>query len=90
MTHSVGSLAMRSLGVPISALRCLTSTLRGMRHHVRTAYGDSDTFYSGSEEAPLQGGGQGNPAAEYQTEWQEYSLLDKPSQMIGLQYVLQI
>ena len=63
MCHSVGSLAMRSLGVPICAMRCLTSTLRGMRHHIRTAYGDSEAFYSGTEDDPLQGGGQGNPAA---------------------------
>ena len=63
MCHSVGSLAMRSLGVPICALKCLTRTLQGMRHHIRTAYGDSDTFYSGEPTAPLQGGGQGNPAA---------------------------
>ena len=62
MTHSAGSLAMRTLGVPINALRCLTRSLQGMRHHVRTAYGDSNTFYSGTQEEPLQGGGQGNPA----------------------------
>ena len=57
MTHSAGSLAMRTLGVSISALRCLTRTLRGMRHHIRTAYGDIDTYYYGTDDEPLQGGG---------------------------------
>lgn len=63
MSHFVSSLAMRSPGVPICTLKWLTTTLQGMRHHVRTAYGDSESFYSGTAEAPLQGGRPGNPAA---------------------------
>ena len=57
MSHSVGSLAMQALGVPMSAIRCLTKSIQDMQHHVRTTYGDSDSFYAGSEEEPLQGGG---------------------------------
>ena len=34
-----------------------------MQHHIRTAHGDSKTYYSGSFYKPLQGGGQGNRAA---------------------------
>ena len=34
-----------------------------MKHYVRTAHGDLETYYSGSNERPLQGGGQGNGAA---------------------------
>ena len=34
-----------------------------MRHFIRTAYGDSDQHYGGNPESPLQGGGQGSPAA---------------------------
>ena len=63
MHHAAGSLVMRTLGVPISALKYLFSSLAQMRHHIRTAYGDSDHFYSGTEEEPLQGTGQGNPAS---------------------------
>ena len=63
MSHSVGSLAMRALGVPMSAIKCLTTSIQDMQHHIRTAYGDSDSYYSGSTENPLQGGGQGNPAS---------------------------
>ena len=39
------------------------NTLRSMQHHIRTAHGDSKTYYSGSFYKPLQGGGQGNGAA---------------------------
>ena len=63
MSHNVGSLAMRALGVPMTAIKCLTTSIREMQHHVRTAYGDSDHHYEGSQDCPLQGGGQGNPAS---------------------------
>ena len=63
MSHNGGSLAMRALGVAISAIKCLTASIQDMQHHVRTAYGDSDTYYEGSRECPLQGGGQENPAS---------------------------
>ena len=57
MSHNVGSLAMRALGVPMTAIKCLTTSIREMQHHVRTAYGDSDHHYEGSLDCPLQGGG---------------------------------
>ena len=63
MVHSVGSLAMQSLGIPPHAIKCLSSTVQRMRHFIRTAYGDSDQFYGGNDKDLLQGGGQGNPAA---------------------------
>ena len=34
-----------------------------MRHYIRTAHGDSDDYYTGSKDKPLQGGGQGNASA---------------------------
>ena len=34
-----------------------------MRHHIRTAYGDSDHSYGGDANNLLQGGGQGSPVA---------------------------
>ena len=63
VAHSAAGMAMRRLGAPTSAVNCLLNTLQNMKHYIRTAYGDSDTFYQGDEGAPLQGGGQGNPAA---------------------------
>ena len=63
MVHAAGGLSMRSLGVPANAIKCLSSTVQGMRNYVRTAYGDSTHYYGGDMNDPLQGGGQGNPAA---------------------------
>jgi len=37
--------------------------MQNMRHYIRTAYGDSDNYYGGDPARPLQGGGQGSPAA---------------------------
>ena len=63
MVHSATSLALRSLGASSTAVECMSSTIQNMTHYIRTAFGDSDCFYGGDEEDPLQGGGQGNPAA---------------------------
>ena len=63
MVHTVASLALRRIGAPKSAVRCMSTCIQYMRHHIRTAYGDSKHFYGGQEDDPLQGGGQGNPAA---------------------------
>ena len=63
MVHTVASLALRRIGAPKSAVRCMSTCIQYMRHHIRTAYGDSKSFYGGKEDDPLQGGGQGNPAA---------------------------
>ena len=54
---------MRRLGVNTTAVTCLFNTLQNMKNYIRTAYGDSDGYYSGDPGRPLQGGGQGNPAA---------------------------
>ena len=63
MVHTVTSLSLRRLGAPKSAVRCMSNCIQYMRHHIRTAYGDSKNYYGGVETEPLQGGGQGNPAA---------------------------
>jgi len=54
---------MRTLGVPAGAIKCFSTTVQTMKNYIRTAYGNSDSFYGGSEDDLLQGGGQGNPAA---------------------------
>ena len=63
MVHSASSLALRSLGAPSPAVDCMSTSIQSMRHYIRTAYGDSERFYGGDDKNPLQGGGQGNPAA---------------------------
>ena len=39
------------------------TTLQKIKHYVQSGHGDSKTFYSGTQDKPLQGGGQGNGAA---------------------------
>ena len=63
MVHSATSLALRSLGAPSPSVECMSGVIQNMQHYIRTAYGDSDVFYGGDPSHPLQGGGQGNPAA---------------------------
>jgi len=63
MVHGASGLALRRMGAPPSAVKCMSSTVMNMKHFIRTAYGDSDSFYGGNPELPLQGGGQGSPAA---------------------------
>ena len=63
MVHTGTSLALRRMGAPGTAVECMSKCIQYMRHYIRTAYGDSSNFYGGDENDPLQGGGQGNPAA---------------------------
>ena len=63
MALAIGAIAFLRLGVPRQAIRSLFTTLANMKHFVRTAHGDSSTYYSGTKTHPLQGGGQGNGAA---------------------------
>ena len=63
MAHVPSGLALRFLGAPPTAVQCMSTTIQNMRHYIRTAYGDSDNFYGGDPTRPLQGGGQGSPAA---------------------------
>ena len=63
MTHAAGALSMRTLGVPAKAIECFSKTVQMMKNYIRTAYGDSESYYGGDENDLLQGGGQGNPAA---------------------------
>ena len=63
MVHSATGLSLRSLGIPPTIISCLSGCVMFMQHYIRTAFGDSDTCYGGDRNNPLQGGGQGNPAA---------------------------
>jgi hypothetical protein len=54
---------MQRLGVPTNAVDCLFSTLQNATHQVRTAYGDLDYTYGGTDwDIPMHGIGQGNGA----------------------------
>ncbi len=60
--HTPASLAMQRQGVPKSAVTCMFTTLQELKHKVRTAYGDSESTYGGSEVVPMHGVMQGNGA----------------------------
>jgi Reverse transcriptase (RNA-dependent DNA polymerase) len=64
IVHSVASLCMQQLGMPIQPIVSMFSTLQQMRHHIRTAYGDSESYFRANQVNPIaiQGVGQGNGA----------------------------
>jgi hypothetical protein len=63
IVHAPASLSMQRQGVPQCAVLCLFETLQNLEHYIRTAYGDSSSFYGGSHWIiPMHGIGQGNGA----------------------------
>jgi hypothetical protein len=60
--HTPASIAMQRQGVPKSTVTCMFTTLQELKHKVRTAYGDSESTYGGSEIIPMHGVMQGNGA----------------------------
>ena len=60
----VAALAMLRQKIEESSIECMITTLQNLIHIVRTAYGDSETWYGGTPttKPPLQGCGQGNGA----------------------------
>ena len=60
--HFAIYVSMRRAGVPKSAISCMLGILKGMRHKIRTAFGDSEETYGGEEDADQHGASQGNGA----------------------------
>jgi hypothetical protein len=60
---SVGMMASRRLGMTAHATRCQAATLRQMKYSVKHAFGTSTLHYTGSDDAPLFGTGQGSGAS---------------------------
>ena len=60
--HSIASMAMQRLGIPIQPIQCMIVTIQEMEHYIRTGFGDSDNTMSGTnnESGPFQGILQGN------------------------------
>ena len=63
MVHSFVSLSARRLGLALSVILALLRPLQESRHFIRTAYGDSSTYYGGQRDVPYQGTGQGNSSS---------------------------
>ena len=60
---SVGMLACRRLGVPITAIRSHADTLKYLKYYIKTMYGISINSYEGTIFEPLFGTGQGSGAS---------------------------
>ena len=62
IVHSIASIAMQRLGIPLQPITCMIITIQEMDHYIHTAYGDSSISMSGTEEGdvPFQGILQGN------------------------------
>ena len=54
---------MQRVGVPQEPIVCMFTTIQNLEHRIRTAYGDSESTFSGQLWAvPIHGLGQGNGA----------------------------
>jgi len=60
MAHALISLCTERLGLQKPVINLLLRTIQQMRFYLRTGFGDSDNFYGGPSETPLQGCCQGN------------------------------
>ena len=45
VVHSVASLAMQCQGLPQGPIICMLTTLRHMKHRIRTIFGDSEGYF---------------------------------------------
>ena len=63
MVHSFISLCVQRLGLSLSIVMALLRPLQESRHFIRSAYGDSTTYYGGRRQVPFQGSGQGNASS---------------------------
>jgi hypothetical protein len=63
IVHNVASICMQRVRVPKEPIISMFGTIQELRHHVRTAFGDSEkSFSANSGSIPIQGVGQGNGA----------------------------
>jgi hypothetical protein len=63
MAHSIASIAMQGWQVDPRAIRAMLRPIQHMKYFLRTAFGDSATFFGGIRALPFQGGCQGNKGA---------------------------
>jgi len=56
ITLLAAALCLCRLGAPVNAVKCMTTTIHGMNHHIRTIYGDSQQLANhNSWAAPIAG-----------------------------------
>ena len=63
IVHSAAGLAMQRCGVPVPLVESSLRPIQQLKHYIRTAFGDSTTFFrADSGDLPSHGIGQGNGA----------------------------
>jgi hypothetical protein len=60
IAHSIASIATQGWQVDPQAIITMLITIQGMKFFLRTAFGDSTTYFGGPSTVPFQGGCQGN------------------------------
>ncbi len=65
IAHIVATICMLKMGGPKAPLLGIINAIQEMKHYIRTAFGDSETYYGGfnEEQPPMQGYLQGNGMA---------------------------
>jgi hypothetical protein len=63
MAHSIASITAQGWQVDPKAIVAMLITIQGMKFFLRTAFGDSSTYFGGRSALPFQGGCQGNKGA---------------------------
>ncbi len=61
--HPPTSIALRSLGIPVTAIRVLLTSMQGTQYFLRTGFGESSESFGGTPTNPNFGLGQGNGAS---------------------------
>jgi hypothetical protein len=62
VVHSFVSQVCQQLGMPQATIMAMLTTIQEIQFHLRTSFGDSNTFYGGKVPIPFQGTCQGNRA----------------------------
>jgi Reverse transcriptase (RNA-dependent DNA polymerase) len=60
IVHSVATMSLRRWGADINTLQSAYGTLADLRFRIRTAFGDSEASFQGSDNSPCHGVCQGN------------------------------
>jgi hypothetical protein len=62
ISHNCASLSLQRVGAPQQPILSMFQSIQRLEHHVRTIFGESQTFFQQDGRVPLQGVGQGNGA----------------------------
>ena len=52
--HAAFAICLKRIGCPEGAIASCIDTLQNLQHHIRTAFGDSEDYYKGTDTRPLK------------------------------------